>query len=73
MRIKFIHSILLLFVFISVGCSEIEVGVPSFSSLASDAFDDAETDEPRSVIEGVDFQFEEADLTHSYEEELNNS
>jgi len=65
---------LLVLMSVVLGCSESDdvptVELQSFSSLVRDVFEKSENDEAVSVIEGVDFKFEDAGQLETYSDLL---
>jgi len=74
MKVKILQLALVMFVLSVTACSEQddenEAEVQSFSSYVRDVFEESENEKPESVIEGVDFQFEDADQLETYSDLL---
>ena len=74
MKQNVIRFALLVFVLGAVGCADLEEDedkeIQSFSSYVRDVFEESENEEPESVIEGKDFQFQDSDEMENYNDLL---
>jgi len=74
MKANVIRFTLLVFALAAVGCADLEEDedreIQSFSSYVRDVFEESENEDPESVIEGKDFQFQESDEMENYNDLL---
>jgi len=75
MKKYLIRFALLVFVLSITACTEVDddeedVELHAFSTFVRDVFDEPANEEPVLVVEGVDFQFEDADLLETYSDLL---
>ena len=76
MKQNVIRFALLVFVLGAVGCADLEEDedddkeIQSFSSYVRDVFDESENEDPESVIEGKDFEFQDSDEMDNYDDLL---
>jgi len=74
MKENVIHVALLVLALTAVGCTDLEDDedkeIQSFSSYVRDVFEESENEDPESVVEGRDFQFQDSDATENYDDLL---
>jgi len=76
MKQNVIRFALLVFVLGAVGCADLEEDedddkeIQSFSSYVRDVFEESENEDPESVIEGKDFEFQDSDEMENYNDLL---
>jgi len=76
MKQNVIRFALLVFILGAVGCADLDDDddekkeIQSFSSYVRDVFEESENEDPESVIEGKDFEFQDSDEMENYNDLL---